>query len=308
MSGLLCPAGVHFIPAHPIAGTEYSGPEAGFASLFDNRWAILTPVPGSDAAAVERLKSFWQGLGSQVDVMDAAHHDRVLAITSHIPHLIAYTIVGTADDLEAVTEGEVIKYSAGGFRDFTRIAASRSHHVARRVPEQSRCGAGSAWALQRRPRACCSAPCATATARPCSTYSPAPAPSAAPLSISARIPPRPISDGTRARARVRQDAVMNLSLDGYVDHRVAAKYCLLFVTQVARRVASRSVYGRRIYQVMQYWDEDRPEWDADEHLARWRIAEAAEMGCVARTDGGRSQRHLDRRRCRGGDTPAEGRR
>jgi cyclohexadieny/prephenate dehydrogenase len=118
------PRDVHFIPAHPIAGTEFSGPEAGFASLFDGRWAILTPVPGSDANAVERLKAFWQGLGSQVDVMDSAHHDLVLAITSHLPHLIAYNIVGTAHDLEQVTEGEVIKYSASGFRDFTRIAAS----------------------------------------------------------------------------------------------------------------------------------------------------------------------------------------
>jgi cyclohexadieny/prephenate dehydrogenase len=122
--GPFVPAGVHFIPAHPIAGTEFSGPESGFASLFDGRWTILTPAPGSDAAAVERLKTFWQGLGSQVDVMDAGHHDLVLAITSHLPHLIAYNIVGTAHDLEQVTEGEVIKYSASGFRDFTRIAAS----------------------------------------------------------------------------------------------------------------------------------------------------------------------------------------
>jgi len=118
------PRDVHFIPAHPIAGTEFSGPEAGFASLFDGRWTILTPLAGSDPAAVERLKDFWEGLGSQVDVMDSAHHDLVLAITSHLPHLIAYNIVGTAHDLEKVTEGEVIKYSASGFRDFTRIAAS----------------------------------------------------------------------------------------------------------------------------------------------------------------------------------------
>ncbi|HJT42973.1 MAG TPA: prephenate/arogenate dehydrogenase family protein [Rhizomicrobium sp.] len=118
------PAGVHFIPAHPIAGTEFSGPESGFASLFDGRWAILTPAKGCDAKAVEKLKTFWRGLGSQVDVMDASHHDLVLAITSHLPHLIAYNIVGTAHDLEKVTEGEVIKYSASGFRDFTRIAAS----------------------------------------------------------------------------------------------------------------------------------------------------------------------------------------
>jgi cyclohexadieny/prephenate dehydrogenase len=118
------PAGVHFVPAHPIAGTERSGPEAGFAELFDGRWCILTPPEGADAAAVAKLRTFWESLGSRVDTMDTAHHDLVLAITSHVPHLIAYNIVGTADDLETVTEGEVIKYSAGGFRDFTRIAAS----------------------------------------------------------------------------------------------------------------------------------------------------------------------------------------
>jgi cyclohexadieny/prephenate dehydrogenase len=122
--GPFVPKGVHFIPAHPIAGTEFSGPEAGFASLFDGRWAILTPVKGCDPGAVEQLKIFWAALGSQVDVMEAVHHDLVLAITSHLPHLIAYNIVGTAHDLEKVTEGEVIKYSASGFRDFTRIAAS----------------------------------------------------------------------------------------------------------------------------------------------------------------------------------------
>jgi cyclohexadieny/prephenate dehydrogenase len=122
--GPFVPEGVHFVPAHPIAGTEQSGPEAGFAELFDGRWCILTPPPGADAEAVATLKSFWQRLGSQVEVMDAKHHDLVLAITSHVPHLIAYNIVGTAADLETVTESEVIKYSAGGFRDFTRIAAS----------------------------------------------------------------------------------------------------------------------------------------------------------------------------------------
>jgi cyclohexadieny/prephenate dehydrogenase len=118
------PEGVHFIPAHPIAGTEQSGPEAGFAELFDGRWCILTPPPGTDPEAIETLRTFWRRLGSDVEVMDPKHHDLVLAITSHLPHLIAYNIVGTADDLEAVTESEVIKYSAGGFRDFTRIAAS----------------------------------------------------------------------------------------------------------------------------------------------------------------------------------------
>jgi cyclohexadieny/prephenate dehydrogenase len=118
------PDGVHFIPAHPIAGTEQSGPDAGFAELFDNRWCVLTPPPGTDKDALEKLKTFWERCGSNVDVMEAKHHDLALAITSHVPHLIAYNIVGTADDLETVTEGEVIKYSAGGFRDFTRIAAS----------------------------------------------------------------------------------------------------------------------------------------------------------------------------------------
>jgi cyclohexadieny/prephenate dehydrogenase len=112
------------IPAHPVAGTERSGPEAGFASLFHNRWCILTPPAGADPLAVERLSEFWRRLGANVELMDAAHHDLVLAITSHLPHLIAYTIVGTASDLEGVTQSEVIKYSAGGFRDFTRIAAS----------------------------------------------------------------------------------------------------------------------------------------------------------------------------------------
>lgn len=112
------------IPAHPVAGTEQSGPEAGFASLFTNRWCILTPPEGADEAAVAALSQFWTKLGAKVELMDAGHHDVVLAVTSHIPHLIAYTIVGTASDLEEVTRSEVIKYSAGGFRDFTRIAAS----------------------------------------------------------------------------------------------------------------------------------------------------------------------------------------
>ncbi|HEX3215238.1 MAG TPA: prephenate/arogenate dehydrogenase family protein [Aestuariivirgaceae bacterium] len=118
------PAGVHFIPGHPIAGTEQSGPEAGFAELFDNRWCILTPLPGSDPEAVEKLEALWRALGSHVDRMSPDHHDLALAITSHLPHLIAYNIVATAADLEEVTNSEVIKYSAGGFRDFTRIAAS----------------------------------------------------------------------------------------------------------------------------------------------------------------------------------------
>lgn len=112
------------VPAHPIAGTENSGPEAGFAALFRNRWCILTPEPGTDSSAVDRVATFWRALGARVELMDSGRHDLVLAITSHLPHLIAYTIVGTASHLEAVTESEVIKYSAGGFRDFTRIAAS----------------------------------------------------------------------------------------------------------------------------------------------------------------------------------------
>lgn len=118
------PEGVSFIPGHPIAGTEQSGPESGFAELFINRWSILTPLPGADPAMVERLATFWRACGSNVEMMTPEHHDLVLAITSHLPHLIAYNIVSTAADLEEVTSSEVIKYSAGGFRDFTRIAAS----------------------------------------------------------------------------------------------------------------------------------------------------------------------------------------
>ncbi len=118
------PVGAHLVPAHPVAGTEQSGPDAGFATLFLNRWCILTPPEGADASAVERVRGFWQAIGSNVEVMTAAHHDLVLAITSHVPHLIAYNIVGTAYDLEEATRSEVIKFSAGGFRDFTRIAAS----------------------------------------------------------------------------------------------------------------------------------------------------------------------------------------
>jgi cyclohexadieny/prephenate dehydrogenase len=118
------PDGVHFIPGHPVAGTEHSGPEWGFASLFNGRWCILTPLPGTHDDALERLSEMWRRCGSNVDVMEPSHHDRVLAITSHLPHLIAYTIVGTATGLEEQTCSEVIKFSASGFRDFTRIAAS----------------------------------------------------------------------------------------------------------------------------------------------------------------------------------------
>ena len=122
--GSLVPDHVHFIPGHPIAGTEHSGPAAGFAELFDGRWTILTPLPGADAAAVKKLGAFWSGMGAMVEEMEPIHHDQILAITSHLPHLIAYTIVGTATGLEDSTQLEVIKFSASGFRDFTRIAAS----------------------------------------------------------------------------------------------------------------------------------------------------------------------------------------
>ena len=123
MVGPHMPDHVHFVPGHPLAGTEHSGPNSGFAELFDNRWCILVPN-GADAAATARLRKLWEGLGSNVEEMDPEHHDLVLAVTSHTPHLIAYTMVGVADDLRRVTDSEVIKYSAAGFRDFTRIAAS----------------------------------------------------------------------------------------------------------------------------------------------------------------------------------------
>lgn len=118
------PEGVHFVPGHPVAGTEFSGPDAGFATLFENRWTILTPPEGQDEAAVARVRALWEGMGAQVEIMGHQRHDLVLAITSHVPHLIAYNLVGTAYDLETVVENEVIKFSAGGFRDSTRLAAS----------------------------------------------------------------------------------------------------------------------------------------------------------------------------------------
>lgn len=118
------PADVHFIPGHPLAGTEKSGPDAGFAELFRNRWCIFTPLPDTDAEALEKLSEFWRRCGSNIDTMDPDHHDMVLAIVSHLPHIIAYNIVGTADDLQNVSKSEVIKYAASGFRDFTRLAAS----------------------------------------------------------------------------------------------------------------------------------------------------------------------------------------
>ena len=122
--GPLIPEGVHFVPAHPVAGTEHSGPGAGFPELFDGRWCIVTPIPGSDRAAVDKVIEFWRRCGSDMEEMSADHHDKILAITSHLPHLIAYTIVGTATDLQDDIKSEVIKFAAGGFRDFTRIAAS----------------------------------------------------------------------------------------------------------------------------------------------------------------------------------------
>ena len=122
--GAALPEGVHLVPGHPIAGTEHSGPEAGFAELFENRWCVLTPTPGTDEQAVEKVAALWRACGSTIEVMDAADHDKVLAVTSHLPHLIAYTIVGTAADLEESERAEVVKFSAGGFRDFTRIAGS----------------------------------------------------------------------------------------------------------------------------------------------------------------------------------------
>lgn len=122
--GPLVPKGVHFVPAHPVAGTEHSGPDAGFATLFEGRWCLLTPPAGTDRAAVQRMAALWQRAGATVEEMDAAHHDRVLAIVSHLPHLIAFTICGTADDLADETRREVLQFAASGFRDFTRIAAS----------------------------------------------------------------------------------------------------------------------------------------------------------------------------------------
>ncbi|MDA9904049.1 prephenate/arogenate dehydrogenase family protein [Hyphomicrobiales bacterium] len=120
----IIPGNIEFVPGHPIAGTEESGPDSGFAELFDNRWCILTPTEDNTSNAIHLVKKFWESLGSKVEIMEPSHHDKVLAITSHIPHLIAFNIVGTANNLANVTEKEVVKYSAGGFRDFTRIAAS----------------------------------------------------------------------------------------------------------------------------------------------------------------------------------------
>ena len=183
---------MHFIPAHPVAGTEYSGPDAGFAELFVNRWCILTPPEGADPKAMEKLAAFWRLLGANVETMTADHHDLVLAITSHLPHLIAYTIVGTADEIADGDASEVLKFSAGGFRDFTRIAASdptmwRDVFLANKDAVLEMLGRFNEdiSALTKRS--------ARATARRCSSISRAPAPSARALSISARIRRRRIS-------------------------------------------------------------------------------------------------------------------
>jgi len=167
--GPFIPENVHFIPGHPIAGTEHSGPTSGFAELFEGRWHILTPLPGTDEAALAKLSELWRRVGAQLEIMDPHHHDKVLAITSHLPHLIAYTIVGTANDLEGHMQQEVIKFSASGFRDFTRIAASR-------------CSSASPRILPR-----CNGRSAGARARCCRNASPRPAPSAAPSSTPSRL-------------------------------------------------------------------------------------------------------------------------
>ncbi len=146
------PATAHFVPAHPVAGTEHSGPDSGFPELFINRWCILTPPQGTDAQATERLRAFWAALGAKVEIMTPEHHDLVLAITSHLPHLIAYTIVGTADELAQVTSSEVIKFSAGGFSRLHPHRGLRSDHVARRVSRQQGSGAGNARHFHRGPR------------------------------------------------------------------------------------------------------------------------------------------------------------
>ncbi len=187
------PASAHFVPAHPVAGTEHSGPDSGFAELFINRWCILTPPEGTDPAAVDKLRAFWAGLGAKVEIMTPDHHDMVLAITSHLPHLIAYTIVGTADELGQVTSSEVINFSAGGFRDFTRIAASdpimwRDVFLANKDAVLEMLGTFNEDLVEAPP-----ARSAAATARRCSSILRAPGRSAAASSRSARIRPRPIS-------------------------------------------------------------------------------------------------------------------
>jgi cyclohexadieny/prephenate dehydrogenase len=190
------PKAVHFIPGHPVAGTEQSGPESGFAELFTNRWCILTPLPDSDEAAVARLEEFWRACGSNVEKMTPDHHDVVLAITSHLPHLIAYNIVATAADIEEVTNSEVIKFSAGGFRDFTRIAAS-DPIMWRDVFLNNKDAVLETWAASRKISRSSSAPYAGATATRCSTRSRARARSDAASSRPVRRPQRPTSAGGR---------------------------------------------------------------------------------------------------------------
>ncbi len=183
------PKTVHFVPAHPVAGTEHSGPDAGFAELFEDRWCILTPPEGTDPKAVEKLAAFWRLLGANVERMTPEHHDLVLAITSHLPHLIAYTIVGTADELQTVTRSEVLKFSAGGFRDFTRIAASdpamwRDIFLANKDGRP-----GNARPLQRGRCRADQGDQAGRRRRRCTSISPAPAPSAAASSTSGQDTP-----------------------------------------------------------------------------------------------------------------------
>ncbi len=216
------PKTVHFVPAHPVAGTEHSGPDAGFAELFEDRWCILTPPAGTDPAAVEKLAAFWRLLGANVETMTPDHHDLVLAITSHLPHLIAYTIVGTADELQTVTRSEVLKFSAGGFRDFTRIAASDPVDVARHLPRQQGRGAGDARPLQRGRRRADQGDQAGRRRRRCTSISPAPAPSAAASSMQAKTRRPPISAAptattTRGMSRPATGCLVTSPLAGEVD-------------------------------------------------------------------------------------------
>ena len=187
--------GATIVPAHPVAGTERSGPEAGFASLFHKRWCIITPPEGANPVAVERVSEFWRRLGAEVEMMEPGHHDRVLAITSHLPHLIAYTIVGTASDMEEVTRSEVIKYSAGRLSRLHAHCRVGPDHVARRVHGQSRGSARHAAALFRGSVGAAAPRSAGARATNCSTCSPAPGRSGAASSNRVRTIRRPISAG-----------------------------------------------------------------------------------------------------------------
>ena len=198
------PKTVHFVPAHPVAGTEYSGPDAGFAELFVNRWCILTPPQGADAAATEKLAAFWRLLGANVETMAPDHHDLVLAITSHLPHLIAYTIVGTADEMadgDALGGAEILRRRLPRFHPHRRV---RSDHVARRVPRQQGGGAGNARPLQRGRFAADQGDPQGRRRRRCTSISRARAPSARASSISARIRRRPISAARIPTCRTRR--------------------------------------------------------------------------------------------------------